>query len=399
MTDLTHVDRLLWEVKNQLRLFDRITPINVPEERERFRSYWQDDIPYNPRFRYGAHTVDARLLHQLDECEERLTGAAGDLAQLYRDTVTETRHIYRILNHLGDSNAVADAANGVYGPPPTEDERQLAEQLLSRFPERTVPGTRRATAVYKACRTALQDVGMDNWGVTYTDNVAPSVSAVEQVIKIPDPAQGQLYSEGGPWMTAVHEASHGLRAANGYDQPYQLLGMGVRGHQATDEGLAILLEMTAGRAHPELVFEQLRRYALRTVAAASAHNGRTFWQTFDHVMRHTDEFDIAWRITLRAYRGGNGMGPGVVKDHIYLRGLRRIASMLTNSDDSKDLLDTLYLGKYGYDDLDTVRRLYQADRLQAPAHLPFPLVVQDQLLETAGAVHRQEFGRLLQESV
>ncbi len=397
-----HIDELLWDVRRDLRLLDRITPENAHTERETFLEHWHTNTEYNPSFTYNLSTFDAATVDDmLSRCDTALHELAprsheAELLPFYEQTCDELRSAYHIITRLGGGDALQEHATTIYGAPPTDDEVATAQRVLTAIREREHDGTQRASDLHAACTDLLDKLRLDDWGVTYTNAPHASASASEKVIKVPNPLQERTYRSGEPAIIAAHEVSHGIRAANGYNQLYNLFATGLTGYYATDEGLSILLEFTYGQDRPHILHSKLRRYALRTIAADAAASGQTFWETFTTLMDYTTDPDRAWHITLRAYRGSDGTYGGVIKDHIYQRGITRVTNRLLHSDDPGQTLRTLYLGKYSVDDYPTIRQLHEAGVLSDPVHTPFPVIDDDAILSMAERIADQDLGALLQ---
>lgn len=401
--EISHVDRLVWKIRNEIRLLDRVTPINAEVERATFLQHWENDAPYQPRFEYDTSGVKLDAVDDMiTECADIVFSCSPApheslILDLYEKTLTALRSAHTVLTHLGSGDIVREEAEVIYGLPPSDEEVQDAERILEQVPERHLPRTRRSSDVHDACREILTTLGLHDWGVTYTDSVVLSASATEKVIKVPNPAQGKTYRNGEPLMAAVHEASHGMRSANGYQQPYNIFGTGINGYQAMDEGLAILLEF-AVCPQDDLIFEELQKYALRTLAADTASADSSFWDTFAHLMQYTEDTELAWDITLRAFRGGRGGAAGLVKDHIYQRGLTQVSILLHEHDSPENLLADLYMGKFGMDDLATVQQIRDHGLLESPAYTPSPLFEENAVLTVAEQIAEQNYGTSLYPS-
>jgi hypothetical protein len=115
-------------------------------------------------------------------------------------------------------------------------------------------------------------------------------------------------------------------------------------------------------------------------------------------MDYTADTNLAWHVALRAYRGGDGTQAGVIKDHIYLRGMNRVAGRIVKSDRPEQTLRLLYIGKYSVDDVSTVEQLYHMDVLTGPAYTPFALLEKAELLSMAERIADQEISTLVRSA-
>lgn len=396
------VDRLIWAARNKIRFLDRITPKNAAEERNNFLRHWKDGTFYLPSFDYDAdHFSPDPVANTLEQCEDALADVTAlahedDILTFYEKTLDTLWSEYAILTNLGDSDVAQDESATIYGQPPTKKEVQTAENVLTTVRERYEAGEKRSSDMYEACQNLLQTLQLKDWGVTYTDGPYPSAAAAEKVLKVPNPLQKRTYTLGEPSAVAAHEVSHGIRAANGYTQPYSIFATGISGYHATDEGLSILLEFAYGNKHTGVMMQSLRTHALRVLAADAARNDETFWDAFNLLMDYTTNEDKAWHVTLRAYRGGDGDRGGVIKDHIYQRGLTQVTRQLRRSSNPEKALRTLYVGKFGVDDFSAIHELLEYDVLKTPTYTPFPLLNQEDILDMAERIASRDIGAVLQ---
>lgn len=159
-----------------------------------------------------------------------------------------------------------------------------------------------------------------------------------------------------------HEVgTHVLTWFNGSAQPLRLLGRGLAGYEALQEGLAVLAEHLAGALDPS----RLRVLAARVVAADAVAAGASFLAVF-HLLhgRHGLGARAAFQITIRALRGG-----GMTKDFVYLRGLCDVIAYVR----SGASLECLYTGKVALRHLDVVRELVERGMVAAPRVVPMIL--------------------------
>ncbi|MDJ0765827.1 MAG: DUF1704 domain-containing protein [Myxococcota bacterium] len=128
-----------------------------------------------------------------------------------------------------------------------------------------------------------------------------------------------------------HEiGTHALTYHAGRAQPLHLLWSGLPGYEEFQEGIAVLSEYLVGG----LSRTRLRLLAGRVVAVKALLSGASFLDTFIYLTRDCG-FDqkAAFTIAARTYRGG-----GLVKDAIYLRGVRRVMRYIAKGGDFKTLL-------------------------------------------------------------
>ncbi|CAN5230920.1 flavohemoglobin expression-modulating QEGLA motif protein [soil metagenome] len=167
-----------------------------------------------------------------------------------------------------------------------------------------------------------------------------------------------------------HEiGTHLVTYFNGRHQRLSLLATGLAGYESFQEGLAVLAEHLSGG----LTAGRLRRLAARVVACANLASGATFIENFRCLV---DEYGFArpaaYNIVMRVHRGG-----GLMKDAIYLRGLREVIAVVREPGSH---FENLFVGKIArrhrpvIDEL-AHRAIVQPSKL-APAYLADPVAHQ-----------------------
>ncbi|MEO8548540.1 MAG: tyrosine/phenylalanine carboxypeptidase domain-containing protein [Kofleriaceae bacterium] len=130
-----------------------------------------------------------------------------------------------------------------------------------------------------------------------------------------------------------HEVgTHVVTYVNGKSQPLQMLGVGLPGYEALQEGLAMLAEYFAGG----LDQDRLRLVAARVVAVHRLVEGGRFEAVYEELVALGFSPRIAFGIVTRVFRGG-----GLTKDAIYLRGVVQLLAALA----AGIALATLLVGK------------------------------------------------------
>jgi uncharacterized protein (TIGR02421 family) len=156
-----------------------------------------------------------------------------------------------------------------------------------------------------------------------------------------------------------HEVgTHVLTWFNGSAQPLRLLGRGLAGYEALQEGLAVLAEHLAGALDPA----RLRILAARVIAADAVASGASFLEVLHRLYDdHGLSRRAAFQTTVRALRGG-----GLTKDLVYLRGLCELMAYLRDG----GALAPLYTGKVALRHLPVITALEARGLLVAPRVLP-----------------------------
>jgi uncharacterized protein (TIGR02421 family) len=155
-----------------------------------------------------------------------------------------------------------------------------------------------------------------------------------------------------------HEVgTHVVTFVNGSHQPLRILASGLAGHEATQEGLAVLAEYLSGG----LTARRLRQLAARVVAVHDMLDGAEFPQVHQRLVDVGVSAAQAFTITMRVFRSG-----GLTKDAVYLRGLHELVRHLG----SGGSLDALWLGKMPLDAVPLVEDLRARGVLTDPLLRP-----------------------------
>ncbi|MBU0471830.1 MAG: DUF1704 domain-containing protein [Nanoarchaeota archaeon] len=205
-------------------------------------------------------------------------------------------------------------------------------------------------------RTNLKEIIDQYWIVGRSRKQLTTVNAVEKNITVC--GYKRKFTKMDIKRLPVHEVGvHALRASNGYEQPLNVFATGLPGYLPTEEGLTSYFEEITGNSGDEM----LRNYAARVIAVDSVCQNLSFRETFNRLKNYEFSDDEAWKLSVRAHRGG-----GYVKDHVYLQGLLMIKEFMKSGNDIKPL----FVGKVGVNDLDMVNELLNQEILKQPKYLP-----------------------------
>lgn len=358
---------MVWEVDRQLaelsEAFDftlQVTPINVQAAWHDFASA-RFDKP--PRFQYRPLPIDPSLhkrrLFQVpvDKVED------PTLHHLFTEKVNE---LDRQLTLLVDRNTprFLHGSIALYGG--VEPELlELAERVL-----RVVPARERDEE--DAGDEHVSAWAFEQMCVAEIEAYKQQDSKLVAEVQVREDVAGLMHSRGNVLVgTAVtlsrsrvdaliqHEVgTHLVCYHNGRAQPFQQLYAGLRGYRELQEGLAVLAEYLVGG----LDRPRLRVIAARVVAAHAVIEGATFIDTFRLLQAHHGlGRDVAWRVTMRAFRGG-----GLVRDAVYLRALKNLLEYLT----AGNPIEPLFVGRIALEHVPIVRELQWREVLKPPPLRP-----------------------------
>lgn len=366
------LDKITREVDHQLANIDasfdfllQITPVNAGEAWAAFQASGFEKAPV---FRYRPLPVDPELLKRtlFEVPTERVEDPV--LGWIFREKQEELDRRITMLRDRGTRPFFFGSLQ-LFGEvqPALLD---LAEEILDRLPDHEDDYD--ASDYFTATEFAdVAEQEFDHYRAVCTD--------------FPDKAQlrddmpaglmvsaGQLLVGQGTKIPASrvnaliqHEVgTHMLTYYNGNGQPLQLFCTGLAGYDALQEGLAVLAEFLVDG----LTLARLRVLAARVVAAHSLIEGATFVEVFRHLCEvYAFGEKTAYTITMRTFRGG-----GLIKDVIYLRGLRELTDYLQAGGD----LEPLFVGKIALHHVPLLEELAQRGILRPallrPRFLDYP---------------------------
>ncbi len=322
-------------------------------------------------------TVPTFVYHRLDRFDEQgyLTilrsvhdriaslPAPEDIRSLYLEKLAEldTRaNIIRAMKRKDDA-AVTALADHLFGPC-AQTSTELADEfatLLARSHSGELHVHRDrvdAELFEKMIRAALDYYGLTSWSTRFVHRPNVTVSrggSTDQspTVKIP---KTFLASRARAARVLTHEIEvHALRTANGETSPILLLGRGLAGYTATDEGLAVAMQQKIhGEESTDPAF-----WEAWTAALSKEMDFTSCIETLRDARRKLnvalgipnadrDAFDTAWRLCVRITRGlhhPNVIGLGFRRDHLYRSGLVQVRQAIDTYGESA-ILPTLFAG-------------------------------------------------------
>jgi len=355
-----NADTRTWvDALNQIRTEQYFAPINLVLERDRTVEAFRSGLRYDPEFQYETPSSDA--IESLRVAARQIQGDNKIAERLVNDLEETAELLIAALRR--DNTAITQATVRSFGVPP-HDLVANAHSLLQKYQEpQSVDRDRDAGEAADILHSALERSGLSDWAVLIEPRMSArmSVRPGTSELRINSDA---LFSESELDRLVVHElGTHVARTANGRSQPLELLGVGVPGYLATEEGLAAWHE----QKWLGVDLATIRRYALRVIAIDLALQSG-FWDTFETIASYVTP-EEAFSIVQRAKRGMEDMrAPGShVKDQVYLSGLREVEAHLQAQPNDYELLMS---GKVGLDSLDVVSDLSVAGQLQPARFTP-----------------------------
>lgn len=355
--DLQKVDQDVHQCVKGFELLEYINPINLAAER---RAFFGSRFKKAPDFRYRPLAFEARSLkrklHRIPV--EKLTDP--DIRALYEATITGYVDKVDLLSDLGTPRFLYGSLR--YFGAPTEKDVRNALYLLQLPPVEKEPmATLSAAEAASAFQAALGDYGFNAKIVVSPRMVADAMVLGQQrkvLIK-----KGTRFAPKALTRLVHHEIGvHMVTSENAAIQPLRLPTIGTPVNTMTQEGLAVLSEYLSGT----ISLERLRELGLRVLACDHMVRGAKFPETFSMLVdEHGMDVDQAFFLCARAYRGG-----GFTKDHLYLRGFRKVLRMWRRGED----LSPLLIGKCSLEWEEVLREMIERELLLPPRHMPMAFV-------------------------
>ncbi len=347
--DLHAADEALFAVWRRVWRLEHLVPANLAEERARFLA----SETYEPRFSYPALGFDAAAERRtLEGLRDGLRGRAEPIVVLLERKIAKLLAWVALLEARG-TPAFTERAIAYYGRPSPALLAEARKILAGPGAITAVPGT--ITSAEAASRLQKAAAGL-GWRVRVRAGMAARANCVapERTLYL---REGERFSERDVEKVRVHELGvHATRDANGARLGWKLFTMGTAGYEATEEGLAALMERRHGVSSPAV---RRRKAAFALAADLALRAG--FREVHEFLLGHVSP-PRSFRMALRVKRGlaATGRAGAFTKDHIYLKGALEVEKL----DDAS--VERLFLGKVGVADLPVLGKLIPGSPATAP---------------------------------
>lgn len=350
--DLFDIDANLHRLVRSIELLNYVNPLNIAAEKKKFFS---SKYNYEPNFNYPKKRFNGYKLHRLFFSQRLERIADEDIRKLYEDVIYEYSGLIECIETIGQGRKFYFNSLKSFGTP-TEKDIDNAKFILrfddSEFREDLLP-------MYNAeeAQRVFEEFAK-RYDFDFKIKISKNLSAAAMVLNNTQTLvlrKTHKYSKNQLDVLTNHEIGvHMVTTFNGLLQPLKVFSNGFPNNVETQEGLAVYSEFMSN----SLTIERLKELAYRVIAVDSLHKGYQFSDTFDLLFSHHKlNREKAFAITLRVHRGG-----GFTKDHLYLRGLKKVFKYAQEGND----LSLLLTGKVSLDHLATIKKL-QSLGLAVPA--------------------------------
>lgn len=378
-------DRLV-EIQRPIRILDAIKwDASV---REAFFAAGARELPRVDRAYYEARTLGFdpsakhREIAELEREIQRRLGSFNPVAGILRRMCREYDAVVRLLDARGkpefgaiSQELYGSAADSLHAGGSTlidlADTLTRAVDTIDRssfFPEEEKTfGGEEAVAILEARLAAAFPDAERPVRVVISDGILADAAAGSDTIKIRKEAR---FSARDLRLLEVHEGwVHLGTTLNGRAQPHcTFLSKGPPSSTATQEGLAILVEILAFASHPA----RLRRLANRILATHKAEAGANFLEVFAFLREQGLPEREAWGSAVRVFRGSTPDGPPFTKDITYNKGFVLVYNFIHLAVKRGRLarVPLLFCGKTTLEDLRTLNDLVEEGLVTPPRYLP-----------------------------
>jgi uncharacterized protein (TIGR02421 family) len=352
--DLFDIDANLHRLVKSIELLNYVNPMNIAAEKKKF---FAAKYHYQPNFNYPKIRFNGYKLHRLffSQRLERIEDAS--IRQLYEDIIYEYSGLIECIETIGQGRKFYFNSLKSFGTP-TEKDLDNAKFIL-RFEDSKDNLDLVPRYDAEAARVVFEEFSK-RYDFNYHIKISKNLSAAAMVLNNTQTLvlrKTHKYSKNQLDVLTNHEIGvHMVTTFNGLLQPLKVFSNGFPNNVETQEGLAVYAEFMSG----SLTIERLKELAFRVIAVDSLIKGYQFSDTFDLLHRHYKlNRDKAFAITLRVHRGG-----GFTKDHLYLRGLKKVYNHAKNGKD----LGVLLMGKVCMDYVPTILKLQDLGLAIPPKH-------------------------------
>tara|TARA_B100000073_G_scaffold166298_1_gene137671 strand:- start:5696 stop:6940 length:1245 start_codon:yes stop_codon:yes gene_type:complete len=245
----------------------------------------------------------------------------------------------------------------------------MLDSHFSHFSKKSYKNLISSIEVKNEIEKKVQNVfGIASPEVIISDELSAKATASSKRIKI---KRGARFTKNDIEQLFNHEAIiHVATTLNGKLQKnMKILGANYGRVTKTQEGLAVFSELITGC----IDINRMYRISDRVIAINMAIDGANFIDIYRFFLKRAGIKSQAFEDSRRVFRGGIVSG-GIpfTKDIVYLDGLIRVHNLLkiAISKGRTDIIETLFYGKIGLDDIPILLQLKKDGLILKPKYLP-----------------------------
>lgn len=317
------------QASREVQVLGALTPVNAHVERARLVEELSAGRAAIPRWTYAPWRGD-EVQRRLDAAEELLARQeATAITDVYADRVRELALEATICASVGTVD-VARLARARFGPVTASEARRalaLSAQWL-KDPEPSRPTeTVLSDAADPLSLLSQLKAGVSQLRLPFAVVVKPTLAALaatgDGFIFV---APGRPVTHEDTARTVLHELhGHASPRTRALTSPYSIFRCGTARGVDDQEGYALLLEEHGERLKTRRRHQlAIRHHAFETMASGASFADVSRMLTKDHGVPPFDAVVVCERI----FRGGDGAGPGLGRERVYLEALVRVKAHL-----------------------------------------------------------------------
>ena len=328
---LVRAERLLIEAVRSVRLLGSVVPRNAAQERARLIEAFESGATATPRWTY-ARSDHAALRKALARAAQRLDADGHPVGQLYAERARELEIEAALASEAGTGvlGALARARFRSSNPAKAGEATILARKWINEGREAAEPQSGDVTLsdapVPGSLLTRMREE-VSRLALPFAVVVQPSLAALaatgERHILI---AANRTCTPDDVERTVMHEIeAHAIPRTRAAQARLAIFSIGTARGIDDQEGLALVLE----ERHNYLGPKRKRELAARHLAVEAMDGGARFHENVTALVKeHGLSVRDAVLVAERAYRGGDGVAPGLGRERVYLEAYVRVSEHL-----------------------------------------------------------------------
>jgi hypothetical protein len=364
---LVRGERLLIEAVRSIRLLGSVVPRNAAQERVRLVDAFASGATVTPRWSY-ARSDHTALRKALARAAQRLEAEAHPVGLLYAERARELEIEAALASEAGTGvlGALARARFRSANPAKAGEATILARRWINEGREgasevssgEIIPSD--ATVAGSLLTRMREEVG--RLALPFAVVVQPSLAALaatgERHILV---AAGRACSREDVERTVMHEIeAHAIPRTRAAQARLAIFQIGTARGIDDQEGFALVLE----ERHNYLGPKRKRELAARHLAVEAMDGGARFHENVTALVKeHGLDVRDAVLVAERAYRGGDGMTPGLGRERIYLEAYIRVGEHLARKAVDEGILTS---GQISLDSIGTIAPFVRKARATEP---------------------------------
>lgn len=336
---------LIVAIRKELDYHKFLTPINFNEENEKFVNLYNQNIEYNPQYKYNVFD-SSKALSLLSELKKKSIHITNESERYLFDAyVNNLEKEIELYSKVGtpDFSKIGEIIFGV----PNKKYKKLALDVLNTNSNDPVQKKElSAHEISNILEKRLNEYGFE-WDIEILNNMSTKISVDPETKYIAINAK-KTFSNEDAIRLMVHEIdTHVLRSENGALRSLFLFISGTANSMIHEEGLAIYNEVI----NNVLDEQTFKMYAARYYSCLNID--QSFFKLYDSLIKLNIPSETAMYVVARIKRGicDTSKSGGFVKDYVYFQGLYEVKNAIDTND---TLYKKMYYGSISLNDIEYI---------------------------------------------